>query len=335
MSPTLSSISSGKVARSFLVSLLVIVGATATRADIAILREKGPKSGAVFSNPGVVDKPAAHVYAAMRRADVKIRLKPAEGKRLAAECVAEFELADLSPPSSESNTFLVAFPATGLSSGVVTVDHFQVTVDGTQPPTILRRSIAVSRKDWKLQDTPVAGQLDARFAKPRDWGVALRNEIRYRDAFVWEQTLRKGGTSNVRVTYTVFLKPQSIHYSKSFDSAEDDHEVIPFHDLAIDRWQDQYFFFDYVLYSGATWDGPIGLETISISADPSLNLDLRHIQSFHRRSVGNQRRGNNDGLRGNEAWIKIADGVGTIELRNETPTYDVLLAIPVSAVSLK
>jgi hypothetical protein len=324
-----------------LVPVLLIAGTLSTslaRADVAVLREKGPKSGTLFANPGIVAGAPDAPRVTMRTANVRIQLRAGGGGNLAADCVADFELADLAPRPAETPPLLVAFPVTGLRSKVVTVEKFNVTVDGESPPTVLRRSITVSKGRAKLEDTPVHGMLDDRFSPQypsRSWAVFLTDETGYRDAYVWQQKVNSSGASRIRVSYTVILRPQSIHYSKSYSVADDDREVIPFQDLQVDKWEDRYFFFDYVLLSGATWDGPIGSETIRVSADPALRLNIHRIESFMRQPAGIWDRYRENTHVIEEPSRRVRNGIATWELRNEEPTCDLLLAIPASAVTLE
>ena len=94
--------------------------ATVARGDVAVLREKGPKSGSAFANPGVVADPPKDLKVAQRNAEVKIVLRPAGDGNLAADCVATFDLKDISAPASGAIDFLVALPVKGLRSKVAT-----------------------------------------------------------------------------------------------------------------------------------------------------------------------------------------------------------------------
>jgi hypothetical protein len=323
------------------VRVLLVVGSLTiplARADVAVLREKGPKSGTLFANPGIVAGAPEGLKITMRTADVRIQLRAAGGGNMAADCVADFELVDVGSRPAETPPLLVAFPVTGLRSKVVAVEQFNVAIDGENPPTVLRRSITISKGQAKLEDIPIHGQLDDRFAPQypsRSWAIFLTDETGYRDAYVWQQRLNSSGVSRVRVSYTVTLRPQSIHYSKSYHPAEDDREVIPFENLLIDKWDDQYFFFDYVLLSGATWHGPIGLETITLSADPALRLNIHRVESIQRlpADVSNRYRANTSLVQ--EPLCTIENGIRKWELRNEKPTCDLLLIVPASAVTLK
>ena len=151
---------------------------------------------------------------------------------------------------------------------------------------------------------------------------------------------------HVRVTYTVTLHPQSIIYTKSYDKGDADGEVIPSRSLRGVLRDDRYYFFDYVLRSGATWDGPIGKEIIVITADQALKLATEKISLRNRkpasvfidestevpipvpeRPQGMQglERHETDPSNGSLRWI----------LENGDPNEDLLFAIPLSAIKRK
>lgn len=320
----------------FVLSLLPVLSC---RADIAVLREKGAWSGSAFSNPGVVEGLSPETKITMRSAAVRIRLSQGKDDTLVAKCEAEFELQNTTTGKSEAEEFLVGFPVTGLNSKIVTITGFTVSVDGRTPPTVLRRGIELSKRSAELRDTPVAGQLEARFQpanrKSADldggWGVLYADKMIYTDSYVWAQTTKPGTVAKVKVAYSVELKPQSLRYSKSYARDKTDGDVIPFADLEIDKWDDQYYFFDYVLRSGSTWDGPIGLETIELSLDPGLQLSIGSIRASHRTSLA----------RSVKSWqadrgllsysFTMRKGVYIWQIKGK-PAGDLLLRIPKSAI---
>lgn len=316
-----------------------------SRADIAVLREKGPHSGSAFSNPGLIADAPADLKVAMKTADVKIHLRPGDGDTLKADVTAEFELEDSSPAELAGQLYLVGFPVTGLSSKIVTIDNFAVTVDGEPPATVLRQAITISRREAKLSDSPVSGKLDARFAlkhSDSEWEVNYAGDNAYRASYVWQQAAHPGASLHVQVWYTVTLHPQSIHYSKSYDDDESDWDVIPSKSLKGDRWNDQFYFFDYVLRSGATWDGVIGQEVVEVTSDPKLGLAADNVILQRRKPT---RALNDDGTELPELESpphgvpgKVGQSVdtkrGTIRwmLENGDPSEDLLIAIPLSAI---
>lgn len=301
---------------------------------MAVLREKGPHSGSAFSNPGLVADAPAGLKVTMKTADVKIHLRAGEGDTLKADCTAEFEMEDSSPAELAGQLYLVGFPVTGLSSKIVTIDNFAVKVDGKEPATVLRQAIAISRRESKLKDNAISGALDAHLAPKTDgkqWSVGYIDESWYRASYVWQQTARPKTITKVQVAYSVTLHPQSIHYSKSYEGEASDWEVIPFGDIKVDKWKDQYYFFDYVLLSGATWDGPIGRETIEVTTDSALHHTLHPV--MRERPIG-CRPGPETGIgasEGSQSW-DFSKGTTRWELENAKPMSDLLFSIPVSAV---
>src|SRR4051812_27954257 len=99
-----------------LLLVLIATASLAVRADVAVLREKGPFSGTAFANPGLMRGSAADAKVSMRSADVQIRLSRGPNDTLVAKCEAVFELADNANPTSTPQDILVAFPVSGLSS---------------------------------------------------------------------------------------------------------------------------------------------------------------------------------------------------------------------------
>lgn len=327
-----------------LVVVSLVGAALAARADIAVLREKGPHSGSAFSNPGLVADAPAGLKVAMKTADVKIHLRPGDGDTLRADCTADFEIEDSSPAELAGQLYLVGFPVTGLSSKIVTIDSFKVTVDGKEPPTVLRRGIAISRREAKLVDSLVSGKLDARFAPKIShyaWCVDFTGGSAYRASYVWQHPSQPGSTVRVQVAYSVTIHPQSLHYSKSYDSEESDDEVIPFRSLNVENWKDRYYLFDYILCSGATWDGPIGKEVVELSSATGLGLKVYDVFVTARRPpefyLSDESPTNEepsfDGVRGQERR-EIDDRNHVIRwiLKNGDPSEDLLIAIPVSAL---
>jgi len=340
-------IPSPRLLRRLAVVLVLATAALAARADIAVLREKGPHSGSAFSNPGLIADAPAGLKVAMKTADVKIHLRPGEGDTLKADVTADFELEDSSPAELAGQLYLVGFPVTGLSSKIVTIDNFAVTVDGKTPATVLRQCIGTHFISMRAEDTPVRGELASETINkqsPSAWSVQYEGKAGYRSSYIWQQSAVPAKTVKVHVTYSVTLHPQSIHYSKTYDREEDGDALIPFKTLNVDNWNDRHFFFDYVLRSGATWSGPIGKESITVSVDPALGLHLMQIYPMEfRQSKELQLReakfetddyepGFND-IRNSDQWkTNDQSHSARFSLTNEDPEFDLLLAIPLSAI---
>ena len=320
--------------------LFLAAAASLSRADIAVLHEKGPKAGSLMANPGVSQSSPKNLKITLRQAEVKISLRPAGGGNLAADVTASFQLEDHASMLAGTRTFLVAFPVTGLRSQVMAVKDFRVSVDGNQPPLVLRRTVRIGYNRYNLEDTAVARQLDERFApdkEPSQTGVCLADETAYDDAYVWTQSSKPGSKTSVAVAYTAILKPQEISYSKSYQPSEDDNEVIPFDDIEVPKWDEKYFLFDYVLLSGATWEGPIGSEMIEFAIDPSLKLSASRIDYTLRSPVGRAggRRERPAPHSSNSIEVSWSpDGDLRLGFHDEKPRDDLLFSIPVSAVAL-
>lgn len=275
----------------------------------------------------------------MVSADVKIHLRRGVGDQLLADCTADFVLKDHAHQGTEPQELLVGFPVTGLNAKIVTVDNFSVQIDGVKPAMVYRQSIAIAQQRRSiLKDTAIIGRLAEKYqVKPGQWGVRFSNEVVYPSAYIWSQKFATGEITRVRVTYTATLRPQSLRYSKSYESLPTDGDVIPFSDVWVEKWDEPYYFFDYILVSGATWDGPIGQETIKVSADPELRLPLKSILGVMRNPVGfrqgySVRSAGVSDIEPNEANYD-EDGTPRWDIGGE-PNYDLLFAIPVSALGM-
>lgn len=275
----------------------------------------------------------------MDSAEVTIHLRKGSGNTLKADCFAEFILIDKSKDSMGDQEFLVAFPVTGMKSEIVTVDNFEVKFDDAIPPTVFRQPIFISRNKVELQDTPISGKLKKKFRQKKgkdidgwnNWGITLSNESFYPAAYIWSQKSTPGKQTSVIVKYTFTLHPQSVHYSKSYERSAGGSDVIPFDDIQVSDWDDQYYFFDYILRSGATWDGPIGNETVTLTVDPNLGIDSHDIDSELRHPV--DYRNEIEKIRYSKTtartWNDPNKHIWTI---SGEPDSDILFSIPLSSI---
>ncbi len=333
--------------RTLAVGFGLVAAALAARSDVAVLREKGPHSGSAFSNPGLIANAPAGLQVAMKTADVKIHLRPGDGETLKADVTADFELEDSSPAELNGQLYLVGFPVTGLSSKIVTIDNFAVTVDGKTPAMVLRQDIYINRRQSKRVDEKLRGELEARFAPETPQScqtLSYAGFDQYPASYLWQQRVQTSVTFCVRVTYTLTIHPQSIIYTRSYDRDDADGEVIPSKNLRALLRDDRYYFFGYVLRSGATWDGPIGKETVVITADQALKLATEKIALRNRKpasfffddSTEGPERERLQGIQGVERH-ETDPGNGSLRwiLENGDPNEDLLIAIPLSAIKRK
>lgn len=325
-----------------LCTLALLAGAA--RADIARIPFPGPRSGSGFSTPGRALDPAQAVPVAMRSARVDIKLGKGEGGQLRATCRASFELEHLGA-AGEPVEFMVAFPVTGLPEAfdeerAVQLASFDVSVDGTSPSIVRRSTVYVGYfqgRNYGPVDASVRGKLEGRFGPPTvvagptpaaragipedanppvlkhaghpagssHWrGIVLADESAYSCSYLWTQKIAPGKKQHVTVSYTLLLRPQPVRGNTraNADGEPIGNDVL--RQLDSDR---SYYFFDYVLKSGATWEGPIGRETITLTAENGIALD--GAVSFGRKPT---RRG--------DAWVW--------EIENEKPAEDVIVALP-------
>jgi hypothetical protein len=226
-----------------------------------------------MANIGAVTK--AIPPTTLSNAIVVITLGAGKGDALTASCSAEFELDTGATSNGKAVEGLVAFPVTGLDGGAVRVTRFAATVDGSQPPTVLRRFVEFP--PW-VKDESVHGVLAPAFAPvtgPRgdpELNV-LVDGSRYFDAFLWTQSFRPRTRARVTVAYALELHPQSMAYSRRYMHMQNP-DLVPFDAAVAGESTEMAYFFDYILRSGSTWSGPIGHETITLKTDDSVALDF-------------------------------------------------------------
>lgn len=327
--------------------LFAVLGAVAAlaRADIALVPVRGPRSGSAFSTPGRALDVEQTVPVAMRSAVVDVKLSRMDDERLRARFSATFELEHLGS-SGGPVEFMVAFPVTGLALGTgedgsLALKAFDVSVDGGRPALVRRSTVNIGYfqgRRYGPADTSVRGALEGRFAPPQVragpvavaipqpgekieipkkvivaghpadtgyWnGITLADQSAYGCAYLWTQTLPPGKKQRVVVTYEVWLRAQPMRTGNSRDDWSDPIRSEKLSSLDQDR---AYFFFDYVLKSGATWEGPIGKETITLSAEDGISLD--GLVSVGRKPA-----------KQGKTWVW--------DITNEKPTEDVLVALP-------
>jgi hypothetical protein len=314
------------------------------RADIASLQRFGPRSFIGYANPGRAFDQAQNVPIAMREAKVEIRFTRDGRNALKAAVKATFQMENQDGTSHEACEFLVGFPVSrepaenGESANVTESHHplrvanFAVVVDGKPAPLAKRESVFIGRNYWdgqKPQDTPLQGTLAGRFAAPtfpapnektwdtrvhaghvypeRYWGgLAFADQTKYETTYVWTQKIAAGARQSVEVNYTLLLEGQKIAFLE-ITTRGGEANILPTEKTAGLDPKKRYALFDYVLRSGATWDGPIGRETITLTADDGINLD--GLVSYGRKPR----------LEG-KTWVW--------ELVNEKPLEDVLVAVP-------
>ena len=312
--------------RQFLAVFFSIFSSARGFADVTMLETTGPRTGSLFSNPGVVAAHLSTLKVSMASADVKIFVHRGKGEELAAECDASFVLKDRSNPASGSHDFLVAFPVTGMNSKIVTVDSFSVLVEGNAPQKVFRNTVVVvSPWETKSTDPKFSDSQPIAELYPEDHDTIMRSDENwYRNAFVWLQTSKPGTITHVHISYTATLRPQSIYYAKAYSKTFDD-EVLPFDDNPASKWDQRYYFFDYILISGSTWFGAIGKETINLTLDPELHIAAGAVESGLRRPVGSNPR-----LNRIEDHSRYSEGPENTEWEIEgKPSSDIVFAIPV------
>lgn len=332
-------------AGSRLASTCLFMTAANLLADVAIMRT-GPESEFVFANAGRALDTEQKVPVTMRSAEVVIRLervrdssetdsptatggaKAAEWNRdmLQARCNAVFDLEHIEP-KGKTVEFMVTFPVSGAAE---TIRQFEVKVDGQTPPLVRRSTVRLGYhlgRKFGPSDTPINGSLTGRFAPPlilldpsskpaaKPWpvvaghdpksggyweGIRLEAGVSYPQAFLWTQKIGPGQHQRVEVSYALRLHAQKIGEFPAMYGYPTETFT------RLDKVRKHYLL-DYILRSGATWEGPIGRETIQLSAEDGIELEALV-------SVGRPP------TRKGKTWVW--------EIVNEKPQEDLLVALP-------
>ena len=327
-SSTILMIHSASTQRFRLASLLfAALLPAAARADVSVLQTKGPWTGSIGSLPAALE-PASGNALTLISAKVKIRIARGTGEELLALCSAKFVIHDERAANAGEQDCQMAFPVTGLNAKIVTTDDFSVHYDNDQnkPSPISRHPIVIwvrpGRKPLTFDPT---GQMEGAIfpEAPTPFIRLPPASIVYRDAYLWHMKSSPGSTNILDVTYTAHLRPQSLQYSKAYAHRVDT-EVIPFDFNPASQWDKRYYFFDYILVSGSTWNGPIGHETVEITVDPDLSTILGQIESNLRPEFRNWRELHDRG------YYELAPGTNSFrwEIKGK-PTSDLIFGLPI------
>ena len=328
-------------------AVFAMVSGTA-RGDMSSLGVIGPHSGAGFSNLGAVTKEA--VRTTMTNADVLIELQGREAVDLRATCTAVFDFDTDPSPSKAGQTVLVAFPVTGFGGEAVKITQFEVVIDGVEKPGLQERGIRLYSgdnvqafyKDW----TPVeANPATFGYFGFKAYGENARATDTLLQAYAWTQEFLPGTHCKVQVKYSMTLHAQSLAYAKKYLHGHS-LNIVPFDAMWAGPTDRKAFFLDYILRSGATWKGPIGHETVTLRAAPSLGVitPFEHVVTFGRHAFALSE----DDLRESVSRFRAgldAEGVTSPrfgdasiggkqpdrivwEIDHEKPTQDILVEIP-------
>jgi hypothetical protein len=141
------------------------------------------------------------------------------------------------------------------------------------------------------------------------------------------------------VKYNLTLHAQSLAYAKKV-LHEHSLNVVPFDAMWAGESGEKAFFLDYILRSGGTWKGPIGHETITLTAAATSGLVFRdeEVVTFGRHVFAYA-----DDLRESvgRCEVGIFDAPGVVhsngivwEIDREKPKQDILVEIPTLAVGV-
>ena len=299
----------------------------------------GPSSGPGFSNLGAITKET--VTTALTSADVLIELQGRKGDDLTATCTAVFDLDTDSGLPKAGQTVLVAFPVTGLSSDAVEIAGFEVIVDGVRKTGLKGSYIRL----FSGNDTPNEfKKLLPMEGNPKTFdffGYSLYGGASATDTvlqgYAWSQEFAPGKHCRVQIKYLLTLHAQSLAYAKKMLHGQS-FNVIPFDAMWAGESGQKAFFFDYILRSGGTWKGPIGRETVTLTAAPASGLTLRDDQvvTFGRHAFArfDDFRESIERLRAGLDAPGVTHSHGIVwEINQEKPQQDILVEIPADAVT--
>jgi hypothetical protein len=294
-------------------TIIVCCGCLIARLASADIMMAGPvtvaaKTGSVFSNPSLMHR---DLGVSLADADVQINLSAPDADALVAVVEAKFLMkryaGDLGPVQ-----FLAAFPICHYRHPFLTLDDFAVFVDGKSPPMVIRKTESVGYPVWTRNvvcDSPVNGELPDTMRLPSlakreqewqaKWGtgsraygasrwnltnltetVTLPDGSHWEYCYVWLMKLEQGGQSKVTVRYSCKIPRQENvwrvenqlgHRGERSPRAKMAHNIPEsfYHKVGAG----DFFFFSYLLRSGATWHGPIGSERIRIVSTDAIPLD--------------------------------------------------------------
>ena len=313
-------------------------------ADIAYIAPVtiAAKTGAIFSNPAPL---ANDLDVYLTNANVQIKLSIPYKDVLLAEVEAEF-VVNRSGSDRDVLQFLTAFPVCHYRHPFLTIDGFEVTVDGRYPTMVLRKTerVGYSFTSYDVScDSPMYGSLPEHMSLPpltkrwEEWEeccepggggsgfpgverlpqerVTLPDGSHYEYCYVWLIELEPGAQSRVVVNYTCIIPEQEniwqVENQYVYGGSESQlaHMTLNIPESFYHKvGPGSFFFFSYILQSGTTWQGPIGSETIRLTADNSVFLD-RAILDI-------------------PVDIKLEPNELLIQISETDPDYDLILAIP-------
>ena len=314
-----------------------------TLADIAYLAPVtiAAKTGAIFSNPAPLEN---DLDVCLTNANVQIRLSIPYKDELLAEVEAEF-VVSRSGSDRDVLQFLTAFPVCHYRHPFFKIYGFEVSVDGRSPVMVLRKTerVGYSFPSYDVScDSPIYGNLPENMSLPplakqwEEWKaccepgtgrgfpgvdhlppqrVILPDGSHCEYCYVWLMELEPGAQSRVVVNYACIIPEQAniwqVENQYVYGGSESQlaHMTLNIPESFYQKvGPGSFFFFSYILQSGATWQGHIGSESIRLIADNTVFLD-RAILDI-------------------PVDIKHEPHELLIQISDTDPDYDLILAIP-------
>ena len=309
-----------------------------------------PKTGAIVSNAGKLNQ---QVPIRMPEADVKIRLHLNDDASIQAEVNCVFQLQLVKSSKANEVTCIPAFPVSQSRSPYLELQKFTVTVDGEYPPVIVRKTVSTADRDvlvdeqlygtfpQELRTPSINKQLGAVESLKQRWdkqyrktksheqiakpfipsysSIELADGSRWEYCYLWVSTIKPNQIQRVTVDYNVKLsqQPNERKIIKAGSKSPGPTQVEMPNTLPEDFHHKvgsgTFYFFSYILRSGAAWSGPIGREEIELLADDGIDLS---------RSIFS-------GLRP----VKTTANRLLWKIVNQKPTEDLLIAIPAASLN--
>jgi hypothetical protein len=159
---------------------------------------------------------------------------------VAAEVTCEFQLV-CSKIIDGNAKYWMAFPIFAKQDPDCRVTRFEVAIDGKVVDQVETLGDWRAEPAVEVKTSPTTGKVR----------VARRPPQRLYSGYQWPTTAKEGASQKVQVVYRLILPAVK-----------------------------NRAFFRYVLRSGSLWDGPIGLEIVTVKADKALEIEPRPIRGL-------------------------------------------------------
>ena len=270
--------------------------------------------------------------------DIEVGKVPTEARAsIAVRVHAVFTLKNESP---ETLALTVGFPVSDSRYSAYRFRSFHVLTDDS-PRTVFNRvtgypnhmsHLHISGPDkgshTELPDYPdgsgKSGAAGEKSLKRRDPFVVekIGNDA-FHNLMVWGERFKPHQTQTVDIRYTMALPLQKNRWEQKMVTGSykgvwpEEADNLPISFLKTIPYNEEFYFFDYFLVSGASWKGAIGEEIITLRLDPSWEGHKLYSNQVHRLVPANH-------LGGKKA---SGDLTYTYTLRDEEPVENLYFAL--------